>query len=108
MKFLHNLERSLSKGLGGWKEEPRDILDDWKNIIDRCLDLDPNTRAGLLKFVCLWGKVQSRNGKGTVREHELSCVSDCKSYSVGGNHSLMQPHIEKSSSGIVVHSRLFM
>jgi len=42
-----------------WSENARDIPDDWKAVVDRCLDPDPNKRIGLMDLLNFWEKVNS-------------------------------------------------
>lgn len=37
-----------------WNDDAKDIPDDWKSVVGRCLDPDPNKRIGLLELVDFW------------------------------------------------------
>lgn len=37
-----------------WNDDAKDIPDDWKSVVGRCLDPDPNKRIGLLELLDFW------------------------------------------------------
>lgn len=37
-----------------WSEDTRDVPEDWKAIVSRCLDPDPNERIRLLELIVFW------------------------------------------------------
>lgn len=45
-----------------WSDTAKDIPEDWKGILNRCLDPDPNARIGLLELVDFWAAAQ-REGR---------------------------------------------
>ena len=48
----------LSEVVVSWSYTAKDIPGDWKHIVSRCPESDPNKRIGLLEF---WGVVQRKN-----------------------------------------------
>ena len=50
----------LDEVVVSWSDVTRDIPDDWKAIVSRCLDPDPNERIGLLELVDFWATAQGR------------------------------------------------
>lgn len=45
-----------------WSDVAQDIPEDWKGVVSRCLDPDPNERIGLLELVDFWATAQG-NGQ---------------------------------------------
>ena len=41
-----------------WSDGAKDIPEDWKTVVSRCLDPDPNERIGLLELVDFWETVK--------------------------------------------------
>ena len=50
----------LGKVVVSWSDMVKDIPEDWKGIVSRCLDADPNERIGLLELVEFWAAVQRK------------------------------------------------
>lgn len=50
----------LSEVVVSWSDMGKDIPEDWKRIVSRCLEPDPNERIGLLELVEFWGAVQRK------------------------------------------------
>lgn len=48
-----------------WSDLAEDIPEDWKDILSRCLDPDPNERVGLLELVDFWKTVTCKDGAQT-------------------------------------------
>ena len=51
----------LSEVVVSWSGVVKDIPEDWKGIVSRCLEPDPNERIGLLELVEFWGAVQRKD-----------------------------------------------
>lgn len=45
-----------------WSDVAKDIPEDWKGVVSRCLDPDPNERISLLELVDFWRAVTCRDG----------------------------------------------
>jgi hypothetical protein len=43
-----------------WNEEASDIPEDWKTVVDSCLDSDPNRRIGLPELESFWRNEKCR------------------------------------------------
>ncbi|KAL9127373.1 MAG: hypothetical protein Q9175_007746 [Cornicularia normoerica] len=44
-----------------WSDLAKDIPEDWKGVVSRCLDHDPNERIGLLELVDFWEAVACKD-----------------------------------------------
>ncbi len=51
----------LSEVVVSWSDTAKDIPEDWKGIVSRCLEPNPNKRIGLLELVEFWGAVQRKS-----------------------------------------------
>ena len=50
----------LDKVVVSWSDMAKDIPEDWKSVVSRCLNLDPNERIGLLELVDFWAAVRRK------------------------------------------------
>ena len=48
-----------------WSDMIKDNPEDWRGIVSRCLDPDPNEGVGLLELVEFWAAVQ-RKGRACL------------------------------------------
>ena len=55
-----------------WSEDARDIPDDWKAVVDRCLDPDPNKRIGLMDLLNFWEKVKCEDWTNSMCNPDFS------------------------------------
>ena len=44
----------LDEVIVSWSEVAKNVPDDWKTIVSRCLDIDPNKRIELSELVSFW------------------------------------------------------
>ena len=44
-----------------WSEVAKDIPENWKGVVNRCLDPDSNERIGLLELVDFWEAEKCKN-----------------------------------------------
>ena len=61
----------LGEVIVSWSDTVKYIPEDWKGIVNRCLDPDPNERIGLLELVDFWAAVQH---KGREREKQIKWI----------------------------------
>lgn len=58
-----------------WSEDAKDIPEDWKTVVTRCLDPDPNKRIGLLELVDFWEAVKRKEGRSLANSSRfLRCL----------------------------------
>ena len=50
----------LDKVVVSWSDIAKDIPEDWKSVVSRCLHPDPNERIGLSELVDFWATVQRK------------------------------------------------
>ena len=50
----------LDKVVVSWSDMAKDIPEDWKSVVSRCLHPDPNERIGLSELVDFWAAVQRK------------------------------------------------
>ena len=55
----------LDKAVVSWSDIAKDIPEDWKSVVSRYLNPDPNERIGLSELVDFWATVQ-RNGRARL------------------------------------------
>lgn len=56
----------LDEVIMSWSEAANDIPDDWKAIVRRCVDSNPNKRVGLSELVNFWEARKSQHGECSI------------------------------------------
>ncbi len=55
-----------------WSEDARDIPDDWKAVVNRCLDFDSNKRIELMNLLNFWEKVKCKDWTNSMCNPDFS------------------------------------
>lgn len=56
----------LNEFVMSWSKAANDIPDDWKAIVRRCVDSNPNQRVGLSELVNFWEARKCQHGECSI------------------------------------------